>query len=710
MVTIKSTHKKILITSALPYVNNVPHLGNLIGCVLSADVYARFQRSCKRDVLYICGTDEHGTTTEAKAREEGTTPQEICDKYYKIHKEIYDWFNISFDIFGRTSTQNHVERTQELFKLLDENGFITEKTEQQLYSEQSKTFLSDRYVEGTCPHCGYEKARGDQCDNCGKLLNPLDLINPVSTIDGAKPVVKETTHLYLNLAKLQEELEHWAGPQAELGSWTPNAWTTTKGWFKEGLKERAITRDLSWGVRVPKEGFENKVFYVWFDAPIGYISITEQLLGDAWKEWWRQPENTLLYQFMAKDNIPFHTILFPATLIGSQEQHTLLHHINSTEYLNYEDTKFSKSNGTGIFGDDAKNTGIPSDVWRYYLLINRPESADTTFHWEDFQEKLNNELVANIGNLVNRVITFVNKHNNSQIIKSDLPEEKLVFWERVQQKEALITILLEEVKLKEALKEIMRLSRMGNQFFQEQTPWKTIKEDPEDAQESLFILANLVKDLSILIEPYMPQTAKSIQEQLKLNESSWHDLGQLSVHGDINEAQLLFEKLDDISELKERFSGQEGAEVLDLRVATIESVEKHPKADKLYIEHLDLGPLGKKTIVSGLVPYYKEEELVGKKIILVNNLAPAKLRGVESQGMLLAAEHDGEVKVLEAIGEPGEQVFLKGVRHKKKKEPITIDFFFSLEPEIKEGKAGIAGHTLTTKEQVKTPFMNAKLS
>lgn len=714
MVAIPALDKRVLVTSALPYVNNVPHLGNLIGSVLSADVFARFQRSAGRDVLYICGTDEHGTTTEAKAKEEGVTPQEICDKYYAIHKDVYDWFGISFDIFGRTSAKNHVQRTQDLFRLLEESGFIQEQTIKQLYSEQSKTFLSDRYVEGTCPHCDYEKARGDQCDGCGKLLNPLDLKNPRSKLDGATPVVKETKHLFLDLEQLQDELEHWVKAQAELGQWSDNARKTTHAWFKEGLKPRAITRDLSWGVPVPRKGYEDKVFYVWFDAPIGYISITEQLVKDRWADWWRTPNKTLLYQFMAKDNIPFHTILFPATLLGSREEWTLPHHISSTEYLNYEDAKFSKSNGTGVFGDDAQSTGIPADVWRYYLLINRPETADTTFQWDDFQEKLNNELVANIGNLVNRVVTFIEGHADNTVRKSSLCEENIVFWERIIEREQLITDYLLDVNLKDALKKIMSLSKLGNQFFQEQQPWKLIKRSREEADEILFLLVNLVKDLAILLEPYLPHTSAQMFKQLNIKPRTWTNLGALDVHGKLGKPQHLFTKLEDdeLQKLKERFGGTQhmtnvfGPEKLDLRVATITKVEKHPKADKLYIEKLNCGPLGTRTIVSGLVPHYAADDLVGKKIVLVANLKPAKLRGVESQGMLLAGDSGEGVEVVEATGDPGDRVDIEGVTSASADE-ITIDEFFGLDLKIKNKTPTINGHELQKVQ--KLSFSTGKL-
>lgn len=712
MVIVPNIGKRMLITSALPYVNNVPHLGNIIGCVLSADVFARFQRSAGRETLFICGTDEHGTTTEKKAREEGVSPQEICDKYYKIHKDVYDWFNIKFDHFGRTSLPNHAIRTQELFKALDKEGFVKQEIIKQLYSQSSKTFLADRYVEGTCPYCDFPDARGDQCDGCGKLLSPLELKNPRSALDGDVPELKETEHLFLDLPKLQDELKHWVGSQSELGAWSENAIRTTMAWFKEGLQPRAITRDLNWGVSVPKEGFEDKVFYVWFDAPIGYISITEQLLGDDWTKWWQAPDDVLLYQFMAKDNIPFHTILFPATLIGSRGFWTKLHHINSTEYLNYEDKKFSKSHGTGVFGDTAQDTGIPADVWRYYLLVNRPETADTKFLWDDFHDKLNNELVANIGNFVNRTTTFIARHCGGKVLDRQLSEENKSFRDKVNTEAQLVTELLEEVHLKDALKKVMHISKLGNQYFQEQAPWKTIKEDVRVAEESMFVLANLVKDLAILIEPFLPATAANIFSQLNIEPKSWSDLGCLSVaEQDIGEPSLLFEKIDDkkLEELKNRFDGKDEVAHasanekkeftpahLDLRVAKITRVEKHPKADKLYIEELDVGELGSRTIVSGLVGHYAPEELAGQQIVLVSNLKTATLRGVESAGMLLAAESNGKVRILtvpDELGKPGDKVVIDGVNAVDFGE-FTIDEFFSLKLEVKDFTPRINTHAL----------------
>jgi len=482
--------KKILITSALPYVNNVPHLGNIIGCVLSADVFARFCRSKGYETLYICGSDEHGTATETKAKEENLTPKKLCDKYYKIHKDVYDWFNISFDIFGRSSEENHHKITRDLFKQVEKNGFVEEKTVTHPFCVKCNSFLADRFIEGTCPHCGYENARGDQCDSCGKLLSPQELKNPKCKVDGTSPEFRETDHLFIRLDKLQPVLEAWVEKQSKEGKWTENAIRTTKAWFKEGLKPRAITRDLKWGINIPESVFngkyKDKVFYVWFDAPIAYISMTEQLLKDKYKEWWNDPENTHLYQFMGKDNIPFHSIIFPGSLLAADNilkaedlknlKHTLVHHLSVTEYLNYEHTKFSKSRGVGVFGNDAKETGIPSDIFRYFLLYNRPESADTQFTWKGLQERLNNELVANFGNLVNRTISFTNQFLDSSVPSltvGDLDPKAAEFYEKYVEETKIFQRLLKQVKLRDALNQFMKVSSLGNQFFQDSEPWKT---------------------------------------------------------------------------------------------------------------------------------------------------------------------------------------------------------------------------------------------
>ena len=444
--------RNVLVTSALPYVNNVPHLGNIIGCVLSADVYARYSRARGWNTLYVCGTDEYGTATETKALEEGLTPRAICDKYHVLHRAIYEWFDIAFDHFGRTSTADpwqdaswpQTRICQEIFLGNCSQGNVTSAAVDQMYCLQCSRFLADRFIEGVCPLCGYEDARGDQCDKCGKLLSATELLQPTCKLGktaGASPPhaveVRSSQHLFLDLPKLSERLDAWITQASTAGAWTDNAVQITRAWVRDGLKPRCITRDLKWGTPVPYAGFEDKVFYVWFDAPIGYLSITAQYMAslgqEAWREWW-QPATApataasgaqvQLYQFMGKDNIPFHTVIFPASLLGSGSQYTLLHHVSTTEYLNYETGKFSKSRGVGVFGDSARDTGIPSEVWRYYLLQVRPEVSDAVFSWADFADKCNNELLKNIGNLVNRSLAFAHSAFEGHIPPQQLGEQQ----------------------------------------------------------------------------------------------------------------------------------------------------------------------------------------------------------------------------------------------------------------------------------------------
>jgi len=701
--------KKILVTSALPYVNNVPHLGNIIGCVLSADVFARFSRARGNETLFICGTDEHGTATETKALEEGLTPQQICDKYYKIHKEVYDWFGCSFDAFGRTSTDTHTEVTQSLFKKVNDNGFITKGELEQTWCPKCDKFLADRFVEGTCPHCGYEEARGDQCESCSKLLNPVELLNSRCKICGTKPIVKKTNHLFFDLPKISPELKKWVDNTSESGFWTENATTTTGAWFKEGLKERCISRDLKWGIPIPLEGYTNKVFYVWFDAPIGYISITKHAFPDAWQEWWRA-DDVRLYQFMAKDNIPFHTIIFPATLIASRDQWTKLYHINSTEYLNYEDGKFSKSAGTGVFGTDAIDTGIPADVWRYYLLANRPESSDSHFSWAEFQEKNNNELLANLGNFVNRTLTFTDKYFEGKVPKKVLTDKDDKLISAVSKKIAEVIDLMETVREREALREVMTISRLGNQYFQDNEPWNLVK--PEAGEEGkercatvLNLCCNLVRTLAVVIEPFLPYTSKEIFDQLNLTCGD-ADCGiEYKMHLDLEpghqlgKPKVLFRKLEDkeIVDFRKRFGGKkkEGKKAkkaltefeefpADLRVAKVVDVKDHPDAGKLYVLKVDLGG-EQRQLVAGLKAYIPRENILDKKIIVVCNLKPAKLRGVESNGMLLAAEDKNKVVLLEAPdSDPGDEVTLKGIANEKPFRELTIDEFFQLSFKVDE--------------------------
>ncbi len=657
-----SSMKKRLITSALPYVNNIPHLGNLTQ-VLSADVFARFCRSRGYETMYICGTDEYGTASETRALQEGVTPRELCDHYHEIHKAIYRWFDIDFDYFGRTSTPLQTEIVQAIFHACDVNGYITEKESEQLYCPECGRFLADRFVKGTCPHCGNEDARGDQCEKCGTLLDPTELIDPKCSVCGSTPVVRKTKNLYLDLPKLLPRLQAWMDKASVDGFWAKNAVQTTASWIRDGLQERCITRDLKWGIPVNKPGYEDKVFYVWFDAPIGYISITANKTKD-WEYWWRDPENTDLFQFIGKDNIPFHTVVFPAALLGTEEKWTMLHHMSSTEYLNYEGGKFSKSKGIGIFGNDVEETGIPADVWRFYMFYNRPEKSDFTFTWLDFQDKVNKELIGNLSNLVNRTLTFVKRFYDGSLGKGDVDEELLA---QIRKGEEAITAALERADEKDAIHAIFELSDAGNKAFQEGEPWKARKEDPEKAERLLRTLMYLLRDLGVMVTPYMPSTGRRILSFIGADGARWDELGTTERDLRVGEVELLFEKLDDdrIAALKERYSGsqkeredrraedkeekkmeenekketlaEEFSRRVILKVSKIVDVEKHPNGDKLYILKLDCGEEEPRQIVSSIVPFYTIEELQGRNIVLVSNLKPANFRGVKSYGMLLAA-------------------------------------------------------------------------
>ena len=712
---------KILVTSALPYVNNVPHLGNLV-CVISADVYTRFLRLMKKDVISILGTDEHGTTSETKALEEHMTTKELCDKYFKIHKQVYDWFECDYDCFGRTSSKQNAEVTIDIFNRLNDNGFICEDTIEQLYCEHDKRFLADRFVEGQCPICKYEHARGDQCENCGNLLNATELLNPRCKICQSSPILKKTKHLFIDLPKLAPELQEWMDNAKK--KWSDNARTMTDAWMKDGLQKRGITRDLKWGIHVPVDGYEDKVFYSWFDAPIGYIGITKENRKD-WSDWWHSPNDVTLVQFMGKDNIPFHTILFPAFLIGTRDNYTLMNELSVNEFLNYEGGQFSKSRNVGVFGDDAIASGINPDVFRYYLMINRPERSDSDFTWDDFQKKNNSELVANLGNLVNRTIVFLNRSFYSEIPEAALNENDNKILSEIRKIEDNIRDLALEINIKEALKEIMHISRMANQYLQENEPWKN--PDAERKATCLNVLANIVKDLSILIYPYLPRASADIRKQLNIikSELSWDDLGVLSIKSGhkILDAELLFKKIEDVDlkALKERFAGKKqphhighiendksslldklsGFEKLQLRVAKIIDVKKHPNAAKLYIEQIDLGD-EQRQIISGLVPYYPEEELIGKKIIVVTNLEPANLRGAESNGMLLACEHDGAVELLTTEADIGEYVFIhkSSLENIGKLTKINIKEFSEANLFVKDHKAYCGDKELKTSKDV----------
>ncbi|QPH16181.1 hypothetical protein C2857_000754 [Epichloe festucae Fl1] len=508
--------RNVLVTSALPFVNNVPHLGNIIGSVLSGDVFARYCRARGINTLYVGGTDEYGTTAEAKALAEGCTPRALCDKYHVIHADIYKWFNISFDIFGRTTTQLQTEITQDIFLKLQENGFLKERMTTQLYCEEHHSFLADRFVEGECPVCGYVDARGDQCDLCGQLLESLELKDPRCKVDGSRPITKDTKHIFLELDKLQPEVEAFFQKSAAKGHWSSNSKVITSSWLKQGLKPRSITRDLKWGTAVPLPGYEQKVIYSWFDACIGYVSITATYT-DKWEQWWRNPD-VQLYQFIGKDNVVFHSVIFPSSQIGTRGTWTKLHHLSTTDYLTYEGGKFSKSRGIGVFGDSAQKTGVDADIWRYFLLSHRPETGDSEFTWDEFISCNNNLLLKNLGNFVSRTVKFVNSRHYDSIVPnwSEYHEESFDAWKGEINK--LLTQYIQEldaVKIRSALSTVLVMSQQGNGFLQANKLDNNLAEsEPSKCAAVIGLAINLVHLLASLIAPYMPDTAKAINEQL----------------------------------------------------------------------------------------------------------------------------------------------------------------------------------------------------
>ena len=750
-----------LITAALPYVNNIPHLGNIIQS-LSGDVFARFCRNRGYDTLYVCGVDEYGTATETKALEEKKSPRELCDYYYNEHLKIYKWFNINFDKFGRTSNEQCTEITQALFNDLDKAGLIHEHVNKQLFCPHCNMFLADRYVDGTCPKCGSTKARGDQCDECGSLLDPVELKEPKCHTCGSTPEVRETKHLYIDLPSLSGKLNEWMEGVSKEGKWSDNAINITKAWIRDGLNERAITRDLKWGIPVPKEGYENKVFYVWFNAPIGYISITKQLADELkkagkesfdWKSWWipseseeaKNKEKVDLFQFIGKDNIPFHTVIFPATMLGSPHDWTKLYHMSSTEYMNYEGGKFSKSRGVGVFGSDAIETGIPADAWRFYIFYNRPEKQDFQFTWKDFMEKLNSELIGNLGNLVNRTLLFVNKYYDGKIPQAS---EDTELWTKVRELEEKATDYLEWAELKDAFHTMFEIADICNKKFQATEPWKARTENPQVAESLIYNLSYVIKDLMIMMNPYMPEYTqkimsyfgKTIQEKKvgmeTLEGLTWNDLGKLEGLSDIGPTEVYFKPMDQktMIALRDKYSGKNNKastenkekqakkaekkntepEVLpldqqaaffnaniELTVAKITDVKPNPEGEKLYIETLDDGSGSPRTIQSGLRMYLKESDLLGKHVIIASNLAPRTMRGVESRGMLLAGDYkdaDGKdcVEVLDASwAKPGTKVVLEGADvNAQKKAEINAGEFFSVQIMAKDGLVQIAGKKL----------------
>ena len=660
--------KRTLVTAALPYANGGVHIGHLAGVYVPADIYVRYLRLKKKDVLFICGSDEHGVPITLRAKKEGCTPQDVCDRFHALIKKSFADFGISFDIYSRTTSKIHAETASAFFRTLYDKGVFVEKESEQYYDEEAKTFLADRYITGECPHCHFPKAYGDQCEHCGSTLSPNELINPKSAVSGSKPVLKKTKHWYLPLDKYQPWLEKWI--HEEHKEWRPNVYGQCKSWIDMGLQPRAVSRDLDWGIPVPVEGAEGKVLYVWFDAPIGYISNTKELRDD-WETWWKDP-STRLVHFIGKDNIVFHCIVFP-TMLKAEGSYILPDNVPANEFLNLEDDKISTSRNWTVWLDEYL-VDFPGkqDVLRYVLTANAPETKDNNFTWKDFQARNNNELVAVYGNFVNRALVLTDKYYGGVV-----PEQgELTDYDRQTISEftgvkADVEKLLDEFRFRDAQKEAMNLARIGNKYLADSEPWKLQKTDPKRVETILNLSLQLVANLAIAFEPFLPFSSKKLRHMLNMEEFDWNDLGSttlIAAGHKINKPELLFEKIDDapiqaqVDKLLATKAANEAAgrkaepqkadmpfenfEKMDLRVGTVKECVKVEKSDKLLRFVIDDG-LETRTIVSGIAKFYKPEELVGKQVCFIANLPPRKLRGIESQGMILSAENpDGTLSLL----------------------------------------------------------------
>ncbi len=660
--------KRTLVTAALPYANGGVHIGHLAGVYVPADIYVRYLRLKKKDVLFICGSDEHGVPITLRAKKEGCTPQDVCDRFHALIKKSFADFGISFDIYSRTTSKIHAETASAFFRTLYDKGVFVEKESEQYYDEEAKTFLADRYITGECPHCHFPKAYGDQCEHCGSTLSPNELINPKSAVSGSKPVLKKTKHWYLPLDKYQPWLEKWI--LEEHKEWRPNVYGQCKSWIDMGLQPRAVSRDLDWGIPVPVEGAEGKVLYVWFDAPIGYISNTKELRDD-WETWWKD-SSTRLVHFIGKDNIVFHCIVFP-TMLKAEGSYILPDNVPANEFLNLEDDKISTSRNWAVWLDEYL-VDFPGkqDVLRYVLTANAPETKDNNFTWKDFQARNNNELVAVYGNFVNRALVLTDKYYGGVV-----PEQgELTDYDRQTISEftgvkADVEKLLDEFRFRDAQKEAMNLARIGNKYLADSEPWKLQKTDPKRVETILNLSLQLVANLAIAFEPFLPFSSKKLRHMLNMEEFDWNDLGSttlIAAGHKINKPELLFEKIDDapiqaqVDKLLATKAANEAAgrkaepqkadmpfenfEKMDLRVGTVKECVKVEKSDKLLRFVIDDG-LETRTIVSGIAKFYKPEELVGKQVCFIANLPPRKLRGIESQGMILSAENpDGTLSVL----------------------------------------------------------------
>ena len=665
----EKNYKRILVTTALPYANGPVHIGHLAGVYVPADIYTRYQRLKGRDVILIGGSDEHGVPITLKARKEGVTPQDIVDRYHNIIKKSFEEFGISFDIYSRTTSDIHEKMASDFFRTLYDKGVFIEKESEQYYDEEAGQFLADRYITGTCPHCKNEHAYGDQCEACGTSLNATDLINPKSTISGSRPVLRKTKHWYLPLDRYEGFLREWILEGHK--EWKPNVYGQCKSWLDMGLQPRAVSRDLDWGVPVPVEGAEGKVLYVWFDAPIGYISNTKELLPDTWERYWKDPETKLVH-FIGKDNIVFHCIVFPV-MLKDEGSYILPENVPANEFLNLEGDKISTSRNWAVWLHEyLEEFPGKQDVLRYVLTANAPETKDNDFTWKDFQARNNNELVAILGNFINRSLVLTHKYFEGKVPAcgelTDYDRDTLREFSDVK---ARLESSIENYRFRDALKEAMNLARIGNKYLADTEPWKLAKSDMPRVATILNLALQISANLAIAFEPFLPFSAAKIRTMLGLSTIDWDMLGHtdiLAVGTQLAQPELLFEKIDDsvidaqIKKLHDTKIANEKANhvtepiaptiefddftKLDIRVGKVLECQKVPKADKLLQFKIDDG-LGGRTIVSGIAKHYRPEELVGKQVCFIANLAPRKLKGIESQGMILSAEDaDGRLVVI----------------------------------------------------------------
>jgi methionyl-tRNA synthetase len=682
---LKNKNQKILVTSALPYANGPLHLGHLAGAYLPADIYVRYNRLKKRDVIYICGTDEHGVPITITAEKEGVHPKELVDRYHKIIKESFQKLGMSFDNFSQTSLKIHYETSQEFFLKLYNNkeGYFREKAVKQFYCETDKMFLADRYVEGTCPICGNPNARGDQCEKCGSWLEQTELKNPRCKVCGNPPIIKDTFHLFLALDKFQDKLKKWIDSKTQ---WKDNVKNYCYGWLNEGLKDRAITRDLNWGIPVPLEKYKDKVIYVWFEAPIGYISSTKewaQKTGqlDKWKDYWLD-KNTKLIHFIGKDNIVFHALIFPAMLMA-YEDYVLPDNVPANEFLNLDGEKFSTSRNYAVWIHEYLEK-FPPDPLRYYLSAIAPETKDSDFVWKDFQTRNNSELADILGNFINRTLTFIEKNFDSAIPEpSDFDELDYLMRNKTISSPHEIGNALENFQVKESIKLFMDVARFANKYFNDKEPWKTKNENPDKCKTTMFVCAKTIETLAVLMHPFMPFSSEKLWKILnlsgKIEEQEWDNAGKKIQAGHkIRKSEILFTKIEndviekEIEKLRRAsipkptqkqdtglpLSEAKGYKIqdtgiitiddfkkIDLRIAEIMSAEKVPKSDKLLKIQVKVGNETRQ-IVAGIAKYYEPEKLIGKKVVVVFNLAPAKLFGIESQGMLLAGSNENKLTII----------------------------------------------------------------